>query len=225
MGLPAKLKNWDVYSNGEDYAGVAAEITLPKLAEKVESWRGAGMLAEVDVSMGLEKLELEHKYGGLVLGILRQFGAVGVSASMIRFVGGVIAEEVDKLGADDMLLIAREISTFMDKGETVDRDDDDADADAPRKMHATAMLSVPIAREGGAALDKLELRRPDAGALRNLSLSDVGQLQVRALLTLLPRICTEKLTRKDLLKIDFADWMEIAGEVGDFLLPRRLRTV
>ncbi|MCC2976236.1 phage major tail tube protein [Sphingomonas sp. PL-96] len=87
MGLPAKLKNWDVYSNGEDYAGVAAEITLPKLAEKTESWRGAGMLAEVDVSMGLEKLELEHKYGGLVLGILRQFGAVGVSASMIRFVG------------------------------------------------------------------------------------------------------------------------------------------
>ncbi|MCC2976234.1 phage tail assembly protein [Sphingomonas sp. PL-96] len=136
---------------------------------------------------------------------------------------GLIAEEVDKLGADDMLLIAREISTFMDKGETVERDDD-ADADAPRKMNTTAMLSVPIAREGSTALDKLELRRPDAGALRNLSLSDVGQLQVRALLTLLPRICTEKLTRKDLLKIDFADWMEIAGEVGDFLLPRRLRT-
>jgi hypothetical protein len=136
---------------------------------------------------------------------------------------GLIAEEVDTLGGDDMLLIAREISTFMDKPAGAGAEDQDEEPAEQRKMHATAHLTVPITRDGG-DLDKIELRRPDAGALRGLSLSEVGQLQVRSLVTLLPRISTDKLTRKDLMKVDFADWMEIAGEVGDFLLPRRLRT-
>ena len=87
MRLPAKLKNWDVHIDGESYAGVAGEMALPKIAEKVEQWRGAGMLAEVDIGMGLEKLEMESKYGGLVLGILRQFGAIGLGGVMIRFNG------------------------------------------------------------------------------------------------------------------------------------------
>lgn len=86
-GLPSKLKNWNVFANGVSYAGTAAELALPKLAEKVEAWRGAGMLAEVDIGMGLEKLEMEHKYGGLVVGILRQFGLVRVDGAMLRFNG------------------------------------------------------------------------------------------------------------------------------------------
>ncbi|MFV0625195.1 phage tail assembly protein [Sphingomonas sp. ac-8] len=134
---------------------------------------------------------------------------------------GLIEQEVDRIAADDVLLIAREISTFMEKPAA--GDDDEEEPSDTRKMHAVARLAVPIARDGG-DLTAINLRRPDTGSLRNLSLSDVGQLQVRALLTLLPRISPDNLTRKDLMKVDFADWMELAGEVGDFLLPRRLRT-
>lgn len=101
-GLPAKLKNWNVFSQGDNYAGIASEIELPALKEKVESWRGAGMLAEVDVGMGLEKLEMTTKFGGLVVGILRQFGLVGIDGAMLRFngayqedvAGGVVAAEL-----------------------------------------------------------------------------------------------------------------------------------
>lgn len=121
MGLPAKLKNWNVFANGEDYAGVAAEITLPKLAEKVEQWRGAGMLAEVDVGMGLEKLELEHKYGGLVLGILRQFGAVGVGSSMIRFVGAYQEDVAGGVAAAELVVRGKHVE--IDPGSAKTGDD------------------------------------------------------------------------------------------------------
>jgi P2 family phage contractile tail tube protein len=86
-GLPSKLRNWNVFVDGTSYAGIASEISLGKIAEKLDQWRGAGMLGDIDVAMGLEKLEIEHKYGGLVVPILRQFGALGSDASQLRFVG------------------------------------------------------------------------------------------------------------------------------------------
>ena len=94
MGLPAKLKNWNIFANGDNYVGIAGEIALPKIAEKVETWRGAGMLAEVDIGMGLEKLEMETKFGGLVVGVLKQFAAVRIDDTMLRF-NGAYQEDVD----------------------------------------------------------------------------------------------------------------------------------
>lgn len=101
-GLPAKLKNWNVFSQGENYAGKASEIELPPLKIKTESFRNAGMLSELDADMGLEKMEMTTKFGGLVVGILRQFGLTGVDGAMLRFngayqedvAGGVVAAEL-----------------------------------------------------------------------------------------------------------------------------------
>lgn len=87
MGLPSKLKNFNLTVDGESYAGVVAEVELPKLAIKAESFRTGGMLAELDADMGLEKLEMTSKFGGLVVGVMRQFGAFGVAGTMLRFNG------------------------------------------------------------------------------------------------------------------------------------------
>lgn len=102
MGLPHKLKNYNVYADGDSYLGQIAEVTLPPIKVKGESWRGGGMLAEVDIDMGLEKLEAEVKYGGAVRGVLRKLGLVGVAGSLLRFVGayqedgagGILAAEL-----------------------------------------------------------------------------------------------------------------------------------
>jgi P2 family phage contractile tail tube protein len=102
MALPAKLKNFNVYGNGASWIGLIPEVALTKLAKKVEQYRGGGMLSEIDVEMGLEKMELEIKAGGLVLGAIRAFGDVGVSGTQLRFVGayqedvagGVVAAEL-----------------------------------------------------------------------------------------------------------------------------------
>ncbi len=96
MGLPHKLKNFNVFTAGDNYLGKVPELALPKIAEKVESYRGGGMLAEVDIGMGLEKLEMEVTYGGLVLGIMRRMGLVGVAATQLRYIG---AYQEDDAGA------------------------------------------------------------------------------------------------------------------------------
>lgn len=87
MGLPAKLKNFNMFADGTSWLGLVGEVTLPPIKVKVESWRGGGMLGEVDIPMGLEKLEMETKLGGLVLGAMRQFGKLGIGGAMLRFVG------------------------------------------------------------------------------------------------------------------------------------------
>lgn len=87
MGLPPKLKNMNVFADGRSWLGEVTEIALPQLKLKTESYRGGGMLGEVDIMLGVDKLEMETKLGGLVLGALRQFGRVGVSDTMLRFVG------------------------------------------------------------------------------------------------------------------------------------------
>ncbi len=112
MGLPAKLKNFNHFVNGVSFAGICAEIALPKLALKVEQWRGAGMLAEVDIDMGLEKLEMEETYGGLVVDVLRGFGAIGVDAHLARFVGAY----QDDVGVSQAELVVRGMLTEIDPG-------------------------------------------------------------------------------------------------------------
>ena len=43
MGMPRKLKNLNLFNNGVTYIGQVGEVTPPKLARKLESWRGGGM--------------------------------------------------------------------------------------------------------------------------------------------------------------------------------------
>ncbi len=102
MGLPAKLKNFNVFADGASWLGLVGEVSLPAIKIKTEEWRGGGMLGGVDIAMGLEKLEMETKLGGLVVGAMRQFGRVGVGGAMLRYVGayqedvggGVLAAEL-----------------------------------------------------------------------------------------------------------------------------------
>lgn len=114
MGLPAKLKNFNLFADGGNWAGLISEIQLPKLAKKVEQWRGGGMLGEIDVELGLEKLEMETKLGGLVVGALRGFGATGVSGSLLRFVGAY--QEDVAGGVKPAELVVMGMHTELDPG-------------------------------------------------------------------------------------------------------------
>jgi len=95
-------------------------------------------------------------------------------------------------------------------------------SDDGRKMLIKVPLEVPIMR-GETRLDSITMRRPDSGALRGLSLVQLGQMNVDEIRKLLPRITLEGLIVEEVDRIDPADMMEIAGELGDFLLPKRHR--
>ena len=42
--LPRTLKNFNVFVNTHSWAGVAEEVTIPKITKKTEDFRGAGMI-------------------------------------------------------------------------------------------------------------------------------------------------------------------------------------
>lgn len=87
MGLPSKLKNMNLFIDGTSHLGVVADYTMPKLALKLEDWRGGGMLGNVGIDHGVDKLEAEFTLGGLMTSAMRQFGAVTHDAVLLRFAG------------------------------------------------------------------------------------------------------------------------------------------
>jgi uncharacterized protein len=87
MGLPSKLKDFRVFADGTNYIGQIPEFTLPKIAAKMEAYRAGGMLGEVDIDLGVEKLEAELTAGGVIGPLIAQFGATRHDAALLRFAG------------------------------------------------------------------------------------------------------------------------------------------
>lgn len=114
MALPSKLKNFNVFNDGNNYQGKVAEITLPKLTRKLEEWRGGGMDSPIEADMGGEKLTLEYTGGGLLLESLKQYGATKVGAYMQRFAGAY--QRDDDGGVDAVEVVVRGRPTEIDMG-------------------------------------------------------------------------------------------------------------
>lgn len=93
MGFPRKLKNLNLFNEGQSYLGEIASVTLPKLTRKLEDWRGGGMDGTVKVDMGAEAMEMEFSTGGPMRDVLRQFGAVSASAIFLRFAGAYQSDD------------------------------------------------------------------------------------------------------------------------------------
>lgn len=89
MAMPRKLKNLNLFNDGNSYLGVAKSVTLPALGRKMEAYRGGGMNGPVKADLGMsdDGIQFEWKTGGLDLISLRQFGAVNASSVALRFSG------------------------------------------------------------------------------------------------------------------------------------------
>jgi uncharacterized protein len=97
MALPSKLKNFNVYGDGNSWLGQVSEITLPKLARTFEDYRGGGMDAAVKIDMGGQPLECEWTAGGLIRDALRSFGATQIDAFQLRFLGAYQSDSNGKV--------------------------------------------------------------------------------------------------------------------------------
>lgn len=107
MGLPKKLRNFNMFGDGVSYMGQAGEITLPKLARKMEAWRGGGMAGEIESDMGQELLTMEHTYGGLMRPILEQYGTLKHDGVQLRFAGAYRSDDSDKSEAVEIVVRGR----------------------------------------------------------------------------------------------------------------------
>jgi hypothetical protein len=83
-------------------------------------------------------------------------------------------------------------------------------------------LDAPIQRNGQ-TITHVQVRKPNAGALRGLSLVEVLQMNVTALQTLLPRVTEPPLLRQEVDAMDPADLVALGSEVVGFLVPKAQR--
>ncbi|WP_367256231.1 phage major tail tube protein [Pseudomonas sp. stari2] len=71
---PEVLSNCVAFIDGVSFAGEVTSLTLPKVALKTDAFRGGGMAGEVEVSMGVEKLESGFSTTGVRRESLKWFG-------------------------------------------------------------------------------------------------------------------------------------------------------
>ncbi|BEP96256.1 phage tail assembly protein [Acidovorax sp. A79] len=83
-------------------------------------------------------------------------------------------------------------------------------------------LDAPIQR-GAQTITHVQVRKPNAGALRGLSLVEVLQMNVTALQTLLPRVTEPPLLKQEVALMDPADLVSLGTEVVGFLVPKAQR--
>lgn len=81
-------------------------------------------------------------------------------------------------------------------------------------------LEAPIKR-GETEITEIELRKPNAGALRGVSLRNLLDFQTDDIAKVLPRISEPTLTDADVGKMDPADLLQAGAVIAGFLLPKR----
>lgn len=72
--LPHMIKNFNLFIDGQGYAGVLTEVVLPKLTKKTEEFRGAGMDVAIEYDMGMEVPTLEMTAAEIDPYLLESFG-------------------------------------------------------------------------------------------------------------------------------------------------------
>ncbi|CAE6856214.1 phage tail assembly protein [Paraburkholderia domus] len=86
----------------------------------------------------------------------------------------------------------------------------------------TVTLDTPIVR-GEQTITEVTLRKPNSGELRGTSLNALVNLDIDALVKVLPRIAIPQLTEFDVRELDPSDLVQLGVTFADFLLPNRAR--
>ncbi|MCB2051370.1 MAG: phage tail assembly protein [Novosphingobium sp.] len=86
----------------------------------------------------------------------------------------------------------------------------------------TVELGKPIKR-GQQEITNIQLREPNAGEMRGLSMVDVAKLETDTIIKLIPRISIPPLLADEVGAMAPNDFFAVATEVANFLLPAGMR--
>ena len=92
----------------------------------------------------------------------------------------------------------------------------------PIKQNVSVTLEAPVTR-GEQTIETIELRRPQSGELRGLSLTDLLNMDVSAVIKLTPRISLPALLEQEVAALEPQDLVSIAAEIVGFLVPKSTR--
>lgn len=123
MGLPSKLKNFNLFNDGISYLGQVPELTLPKLGRKMEDYVAGGMTGPIEVDYMNEKIELDWTAGGLLVDALMQYGAVTHNAVQLRFAGAYQRDDTGEVDAVEIVVRGRHKEIEMGNAKMGDKSD------------------------------------------------------------------------------------------------------
>lgn len=101
-------------------------------------------------------------------------------------------------------------------------DDQQLDQAAVNLSSKTVFLDEPIKR-GKQEITSVDIRKPNAGELRGVSLVAITELDVTALQRVLPRVTTPTLTQHDVAQMEPADLLQCGTVLASFLLKKAQR--
>ncbi|AOJ36565.1 MULTISPECIES: phage major tail tube protein [Burkholderia] len=121
MGMPRKLKGFNLFQNGENFVGQVVEVTLPKLTRKMEDYQGGGMSGPIKVDFGQEGIQLEWTCGGFMRSVLGQYAITKHDGVLLRFAGGYQSE--DSTNVDAIEIVIRGRHSEIDPGTAKSKED------------------------------------------------------------------------------------------------------
>ncbi len=89
--LPHIISNFNLFIDGKGLAGLAEEITLPKLEQQTEELNAAGMAGPVEIDMCLSALSLSFTLDEFNADVLSSWGLSDPSGINARFLGAAVA--------------------------------------------------------------------------------------------------------------------------------------
>ncbi|MEQ5834215.1 phage major tail tube protein [Marinobacter sp. NFXS9] len=168
MALPKKLKDFNLFGNGDNWQGMIASLTLPPLARQMEEFRGGGMAAPVDIDHGMQKLQFQWTPAGLIPELFDNFGTSQMDADMLRFAGSYERDDTGQTVPVEIVVRGRHSEINMG----------DAEAGSDNTQSVTTTLSyykltidgedvveidVPGMVEKIGGVDRLKERRSNLG--------------------------------------------------------------
>ena len=87
----------------------------------------------------------------------------------------------------------------------------------------TAILENPIKR-GEMEIKEVQIRKPNVGTLRNLSLQDVLKWEINAVNTVLTRVTQPALNVAELNAMDVSDYTTLTVELTSFLVSAEAKS-
>lgn len=107
MGLPATLKNLNLFNDGLSYLGQVPELTPPTLGRDFEDYRGGGMNGPVKLDRGMKGIEMEWTGAAMLRDVFRQFGIAQVDGVQLRFAGAYQADDTGAVDAVEIVVRGR----------------------------------------------------------------------------------------------------------------------
>lgn len=117
MALPRKLKYLNLFIDGNNWQGIVETFTLPKLARKLENYRGGGMNGSVGVDLGMDDgaLDVEWTIGGMESLVFRQMGMAKIDGVALRYAGSIQRDDTAEIQAVEVIIRGRHKE--LDSGE------------------------------------------------------------------------------------------------------------